>query len=341
MSFDHNRYHRQIRLPEIGVSGQKKLSNARVLIVGVGGLGCPSAQYLAAAGVGTIGLVDFDKVDLTNLHRQILFTEKDVGKPKAEAAQRRLLDSNSDIEIISYTEHFDENNALRLIKDYDIILDGTDNFQTKYMINDACILSDKPFVSASIYKYQGQLSVFNYRNGPCYRCLYPDHKLKDESSCEETGVLGVLPGIMGAMQAAEAIKMISDIGSVLSGKLKIVDTLSGDSQVITFSRNEKQIDRVKARGLIPEIVKCEISDKAKIYLDVREVHEQPQPVNGNVLKIPLNELSERSAEITREKEVHVFCQTGIRSLRAIELLEAEYGFDNLVNVEGGINMLVS
>lgn len=337
---DQNRYHRQIRLQEIGASGQKKLSDTRVLIVGVGGLGCPSAQYLAAAGVGRIGLVDFDIVDTTNLHRQILFTEQDVGKSKAGAAQKRLMDSNSDIDIVSYVEHFDEKNALRLIKEYDIILDGTDNFQTKYMINDACVLSEKPFVSASIYKYQGQLSVFNYQDGPSYRCLYPDHKLKDESSCEETGVLGVLPGIMGTMQAAESIKMILGIGSVLSGKLKIVDALSGDSQIIRFKRDEEQFDLVKERGLIPEVVKCEISNKAEIYLDVREVHEQPQASNENVLKIPLNELSERSAEISREKEVHVFCQTGIRSRQAIALLEKEHGFDNLVNVEGGINMLV-
>ncbi|MFN1834477.1 molybdopterin-synthase adenylyltransferase MoeB [Balneola sp. MJW-20] len=341
MSAEQDRYHRQIKLPEIGKSGQEKLNRASILIVGAGGLGCPAAQYLTAAGVGRIGLVDFDRVDLSNLHRQVLFSEADVGKPKAEAAKSRLKQVNSAVEIRAITEHFDKDNALRLVNEYDIILDGTDNFQTKYMINDACVLAGKPFVSASVYKYQGQVSVFNYQGGPSYRCLYPEHKLKDESSCEETGVLGVLPGILGTIQAAEAIKITLGIGKVLSGKLKVIDTFSGADQMISFTRNEEQIGFVKERGLIPEIVKCEIQDRSALYLDVREVHEQPQAINENVMRIPLNELSGRSSEIPRDKEVLVFCQTGIRSLRAIALLEKEYGFDNLVNVEGGINMLMT
>ncbi|MEO9485738.1 MAG: HesA/MoeB/ThiF family protein [Ekhidna sp.] len=336
---DFSRYDRQIKLPEIGEAGQKKIQKARVLIVGAGGLGCPSAMYLAAAGVGTLGLVDHDIVDATNLHRQILFTEEDIGRNKAEAAKSALQKRNSSIAIKAYSKPFDIQNASSLVADYDLILDGTDNFQTKYLINDACMKADKPFVGASIYKYQGQLSVFNYHEGPSYRCLYPTHHYKDNSNCEETGVLGVLPGIMGTMQATEALKIILEIGTPLSGQLKIVDTLTMQDQLIKFLRNDQEIDRIKKEPLSLEEAICSISDQNHLYLDVREPFEQPRPSNKNLLVIPLNQLKDRHEEIPRGDEVHVFCQSGIRSKKAKALLEKEFGFNNLVDA-GGIEEII-
>ncbi|WP_436515186.1 molybdopterin-synthase adenylyltransferase MoeB [Ekhidna sp. To15] len=337
---DFSRYNRQIKLTEVGQEGQAKLQNAKVLIVGAGGLGCPAALYLAAAGVGTIGLIDHDLVDETNLHRQILFTEKDIGRPKAEAAKEALEQRNSDIAIRSYAHPLNLENVLELFADYDLILDGTDNFQTKYLINDGCIKAGKPFIGASIYRYQGQLSVFNYQNGPTYRCLYPTHHYKDNSNCEETGVLGVLPGIMGTMQAAEAVKIILQIGTSLSGKLKVIDTLTMQGQLISFGKNEKGVERVKSEPLALEIAKCSIKEIDRMYLDVREPFEQPKPDNQELLEIPLNQLIDRHKEIPRDKKVYVYCQSGIRSKKAIALLEKEYGFDNLVDA-GGIEALIS
>lgn len=336
---DFSRYDRQIKLSEIGEEGQKKLQEASVLIVGTGGLGCPAALYLAAAGVGTIGLIDHDKVDETNLHRQVLFTEGDIGRNKAEVAREALHKRNSSITVKAYIDQFDLENALDLVGEFDLILDGTDNFQTKYLINDACVKTGKPFVGASIYKYQGQLSVFNYQGGPSYRCLYPTHHHKDNNNCEETGVLGVLPGIMGTMQAAEALKVILEFGSSLSGQLKIMDTLSMQEQLISFQRNEDEIERVKEQRLKLEEAKCTIKDQDQIYLDVREPFEQPRPTNKNLLEIPLNQLKDRYKEIPREEKVHVYCQSGIRSRKAIMLLEKEFGFNNLVDV-GGIEELI-
>jgi adenylyltransferase/sulfurtransferase len=336
---DFSRYDRQIKLPEVGREGQEKLKNSRVLIVGAGGLGCPAAQYLVGAGVGTIGLIDHDLVDKTNLHRQVLYTEANIGEPKAHAAKNSLEQLNSQITIVAHNEKLTEVNALALFEDYDVILDGTDNFQTKYLINDACVLSDKVFVGASIYKYQGQLSVFNYQKGPTYRCLYPTQQINDNSNCEESGVLGVLPGIMGSMQASEVLKIILEIGTVLSGKLKIFDTLTMDSQMISFKRNQDQIDLVKNRPLQLEAIRCTLVEKGVIYLDVREPYEQPRPEHKRLINIPLGELEQRHSEVPKTEEVHVFCQSGIRSKKAISILAKEYGFTNLVDVEGGIETI--
>ena len=311
------RYDRQIKLSEIGEEGQKKLQESSVLIAGSGGLGCPAALYLAAAGVGTIGLIDHDVVDETNLHRQVLFTEGDIGRSKAEAARAALHKRNSTITIEAYTDPFDLENALDLVEKFDLILDGTDNFQTKYLINDACIKVDKPFVGASIYKYQGQLSVFNHKGGPGYRCLYPTHHRRDNNNCEETGVLGVLPGIMGTMQAAEALKVILGISSSLSGKLKIIDTLSMQEQLISFHRNEDEIERVKGQKLKLEEAKCK-----------------------NLLEIPLNKLKDRHQEIPRDEKVTCIPASLVSEAeKRIMLLEKEFGFNNLVDV-GGIEELI-
>lgn len=336
---DFARYDRQIKLAEVGEEGQQKLDSAKVLIVGAGGLGCPAALYLAAAGVGNIGIIDHDTVDETNLHRQILFTEKDIGKSKAKVAKEALAQHNSTVSIHTFTYRLDEHNILDVIRDYDIILDGTDNFQTKYLINDACVKIGKPFIGASIYKYQGQLSVFNFRNGPTYRCLYPTHHHKDNNNCEETGVLGVLPGLMGTMQAAEALKVILGVGTVLSGQVKIMDTLTMQEQMINFTRNEEEVERIKNKPLQAEIGTCQIENENVLYLDVREPFEQPRPTNERLLEIPIGELKDRISEIPKDEKVHVYCQSGIRSKKAIALLEKEYGFDNLVDA-GGIEELI-
>jgi sulfur-carrier protein adenylyltransferase/sulfurtransferase len=334
-----NRYDRQIKLPGIGTDGQERLSSAKVLIVGVGGLGCPAAQYLVAAGTGTVGLMDYDQVDISNLHRQILFTEADIGKPKAEAAANALQKLNREVEITTYAEWLDRDNALSLFENYDLIIDGTDNFQTKYLINDACVLVNRPWVYASIYKFQGQLSVFNYQNGPTYRCLFPKSP-SHNINCEETGVLGVLPGILGTLQATEAMKIILQLGTTLSGKLKIVDTLTMQDQIISFERDDEQINRVKDRGLALEAINCELQNNDLCFLDVREPFEQPNPVSKKILNIPLGQLGNRYHEIPKDQVVQVYCQTGIRSEKAVEFLSREYGFTNLLNVKGGIQSIL-
>lgn len=334
-----DKYSRQIKLPEFGSTGQEKLGHAKVLIVGMGGLGCPAAQYLAAAGVGTLGLMDHDVVNLSNLHRQILYTESDVGKPKVEVAKSALQRLNSDVHLISIPERLDENNALSLFEEYDLIIDGSDNFQTKYLINDASVLTNKPWIYASIYKYQGQLSVFNLEGGPTYRCLFPT-MTNQNVSCEEVGVIGVLPGVLGILQATEAIKMILNAGNVLSGKLKIIDLLTNQDQFLSLQRNKEQVEKVRNRGLKPEIIECELESTDQLYLDVREPYEEPQPKDSNVLSIPMNQLEKRHDEIPKDRQVHVVCQHGIRSKNAIEFLSKNFGFTNLVNVEDGIQSII-
>jgi adenylyltransferase/sulfurtransferase len=332
------RYSRQIQLPEIGNKGQQKLAKAKVLIIGVGGLGCSVAQHLVASGVGIIGLLDHDLVDISNLNRQILFTESDVGRGKVNVAKEALLKMNDQVQIHAYHEQLSFENALDLFPDYDIIIDGTDNFQTKYLINDACVLTNKPWIYASIYKYQGQLSVFNYNNGPTYRCLYP--KVNSSNiSCEETGVLGVLPAILGTMQASEAIKIILKIGRVLSGKLFIIDMLTWEEQQITFSRSESQVRVVKNRTKIEHKNNGSFKACGKIYLDIREMIDTTIYPDKKVLHIPLAQLEKRHIEIPRDIPVHVYCQTGTRSREAIEQLSEKYGFQNLINVNGGIQSL--
>jgi sulfur-carrier protein adenylyltransferase/sulfurtransferase len=334
-----NKYSRQIQLPELGVQGQEKLHQAKVLIVGVGGLGCPAAQYLAAAGVGTLGLMDYDRVEISNLHRQILFNVGDIGRPKAEVAKAALINMNNEAKIITFNDGLSLENALSVIAEFDLVIDGTDNFQSKYLINDACVKSGKPWVYASIYKYQGQLSVFNFKNGPTYRCLFPKSSSKD-ISCEETGVIGVLPGVLGTLQAAEAIKMILGIGDVLSGKLKIIDTLTMQDQLISFDKDESMISFIKERDLESEVINCKLKSSDKIYLDVREPFEQPKPVSENILYIPMNQLMERYSEIPKDQIIYVYCQSGIRSEKAIRLLSENFGFTNLHNVKEGVQSIL-
>ena len=332
------RYDRQIKLDNVGVSGQEKLRNSSVLIVGVGGLGCPAAQYLTGAGVGKIGLMDHDKVSITNLHRQVLFDEFDVGKPKALVAKEKLQRLNSEIELHAVEKALTIENAEKLFSQYDLILDGTDNFETKYLINDASILSGKAWVYASIYKNEGQLSVFNYKNGPSYRCLFPK-MTRQNVSCEATGVLGVTPGILGTLQAAEVLKIILGIGNVLSGKLKLMNILSGTEQLLNIQPNQEEIEKIRKQGIIPVKIDCEVKDDRK-YLDVREEFEQPKVNSENVIHIPLGDLQNRYKEIPDREEVLVFCQSGKRSKKAVKMLQKEFGFQNLKNVEGGIESII-
>ena len=247
----NSRYHRQIILPEIGEEGQKKLNAAKVLVIGAGGLGCPVLQYLSGAGIGTIGIIDFDVVETSNLHRQVLYGKNDVGTNKALAAKKRLSDLNPDIVINVYPEKLTVKNALTLFADYDIVIDGSDNFSTRYLVNDACIITGKPLVYGAIFKYQGQVSVFNYNNGPSYRCLFPEPPSAGTvPSCSEIGVIGVLPGIIGSFQANEVLKMILGIGEVLDGKLMMYDSLSTQFSTFSIQRVASQIESVLATAQI-------------------------------------------------------------------------------------------
>ncbi|MCA0959449.1 HesA/MoeB/ThiF family protein [Muricauda ruestringensis] len=334
-----SRYDRQIKLTEVGLEGQEKLRNAKVLLVGVGGLGCPAAMYLAGAGVGKIGLMDHDKVDLSNLHRQVLFQESDVGKSKAVVSKERLEKQNSEVAYEVYEEPLTIENAENIINQYDVVLDGTDNFETKYLINDACILADKPWVFASIYKNEGQLSVFNYKNGPTYRCLFPK-STRQNISCEATGVLGVLPGILGTLQAAEVLKIILGEGDVLSGKLKLINMMQASEQTININKRPAEVERIRNNGIAPVYIDCDLKHKEHWYLDVREVFEQPKPKGKKVLSIPMGDLTSRYQEIPSNQDVFVFCQSGKRSKNAIEILKNEFGFHNLKNVEGGIETII-
>tara|TARA_R110000764_G_scaffold219818_1_gene307704 strand:- start:128627 stop:129640 length:1014 start_codon:yes stop_codon:yes gene_type:complete len=334
-----SRYDRQIKLTEVGSEGQKKLRNAKVLIVGVGGLGCPAAMYLSGAGVGKIGLMDHDKVDMSNLHRQVLFQESDLGRSKAVVAKEQLEKQNSEVQFEVYEEPLTIENAENIINQYDVILDGTDNFETKYLINDACILTDKPWVFASIYKNEGQLSVFNFEDGPTYRCVFPK-STRQNISCEATGVLGVLPGILGTLQAAEVLKIILGAGEVLSGKLKLINMMRASEQTIKINKRPQEVEKIRQNGIAPVYIDCDLKNKEQWYLDVREVFEQPKPKGKKVLSIPMGDLTSRYREIPDNKEVFVFCQSGKRSKNAIEILKNEFGFHNLKNVEGGIETII-
>lgn len=348
-----NRYSRHIILPEIGIEGQEKLKRAKVLVVGSGGLGCPVLQYLVAAGVGTIGIADNDKVDETNLHRQILFSVEDVGKSKAEVANKKLSFQNPKINITSYVLRLTSENALNILKDYDIIIDGSDNFPTRYLVNDACKILNKTLVFGSIFKFEGQVSVFNYKNGATYRCLFPEPP-QDSPNCAEIGVLGVLPGIIGTIMANETLKIILGIGEILSGKLFVLDALTMHTHVLEFEKNpanskiEKLIDyelfcSTKSQPMAKEIsaseVKKMMTNKEDFQLiDVREKLEYFfSNIKGE--NIPLGSIEKNIDKISRTKKVVVHCKSGMRSRSAIDLLEKKYGFKNLYNLTGGIEAM--
>ena len=345
-----NRYNRHIILSEIGQIGQDKLHNAKVLVVGAGGLGCPVLQYLVAAGVGTIGIIDFDVVEVSNLQRQVLFGKSSLGKNKAEAAKNKLQDLNDTLKINAYPKKLTFQNAIDLCKQYDIIVDGTDNFETRYLINDACVIVGKPVVFGAIYKFQGQVSVFNYNNGPTYRCAFPNKPKKDAvPNCSEVGVLGVLPGIIGTLQANEVLKIILGIGKVLSGKLLCYDALSNQTTTLHIKKNEAEIENVLLNKIsfhkqqfedYCEVNDIEVSIKDVLYkenvqfIDVREPHEEPKVEGLTVTNIPLSELKKHLNEIRGDKEKAIFCQSGIRSKQAISVLN-QYNIHNCYSIKEG------
>lgn len=331
------RYNRHIILSEIGSKGQEKLAAARVLVVGAGGLGCPVLQYLTAAGVGTIGIIDNDVVEESNLQRQILFGSASLGKNKAVAAKKRLTDLNSTITINAYPEKLTFQNAMEIFSQYDLIVDGTDNFEARYLINDASVLSNKPVVFGAIHKFQGQVSVFNYEDGPTYRCVFPDKPGKNTvPNCSEVGVLGVLPGIVGTMQANEVLKVILGLGKVLSGKLLCYDALSNQVTTLTVKRKEVEIQKVllaqstfknRILGSACKVNRVEISLQDVIkkqdlqLIDVREPHEQPKVDDHRVLRIPLSQIEQHLDEISDQRVKAIFCQSGVRSKQAVSVLD--------------------
>ena len=366
------RYSRHLILPEVGMEGQQRLKAAKVLLVGTGGLGSPLALYLAAAGVGTLGLVDFDTVDASNLHRQIIHSTKDIGRSKLDSAEEKLKALNPDVTIAKYETMLTSANAMEILKDYDIVADGTDNFQTRYLVNDACVLSSKPNVYGSIFRFEGQASVFATENGPCYRCLYPEPPPPGlVPSCAEGGVLGILPGLVGVIQATEVVKLILGKGEPLIGRLLLVDALSMRFRELKLRKNPEcpvcgtnrtvteLIDYDQFCGIVPQTSATQTEETNQVamqngvpqigpeelkrrqdagedvyVLDVREPHEfQIASMGGHL--IPLNDLPQRVGELDREKNIVVHCKMGGRSQKAAEFLQQQ-GFRQVENLAGGI-----
>jgi adenylyltransferase/sulfurtransferase len=360
------RYSRHLLIPDVGLEGQKKLKAAAVLVIGTGGLGSPVALYLAAAGVGRIGLVDYDVVDASNLQRQVIHGTSRVGELKVESARDRMLDLNPDITVDVYNEPFTSENAFRIAGPYDIIIDGTDNFPTRYLTNDLCVLTGKPNVYGSIFRFDGQLSVFDAKRGPCYRCLFPEPPPPGiVPSCAEGGVLGVLPGTIGTLQATEALKLILGIGTPMIGRLLLYDALTlsfdfvnlrkdpncrvcGEHPSVTELIDYEQFCGVPGHahdegsaGVGWDIEPRELAERLqrgdKIRLiDVREPHEvEISHIEGEEL-IPLGQLAARMSELDSAQEIVLFCKAGTRSARALEVL-ASAGFRKMKNLHGGIN----
>jgi molybdopterin/thiamine biosynthesis adenylyltransferase/rhodanese-related sulfurtransferase/molybdopterin converting factor small subunit len=358
------RYSRHLIMPEVGLEGQSKLKAASVLIIGAGGLGTPSATYLAAAGVGRIGIVDFDVIERSNLHRQVLYSEQDIGKSKAEIARRRLLEINPNIGVEVHKVRLDSSNALEILGAYDIILDGTDNFPTRYLVNDACVLLGKPNVYASIFRFDGQASVFYAREGPCYRCLYSEPPPPGlVPSCAEGGVLGVLPGVMGSIQAAETIDLILGKGRPLIGRLLLFDALDMSFKELKLRKNPdcsvcgpnptvtKLIDYEAFCGVAedanpelevtPKALKQLIDDgKDMVILDVREPFEYEIAHLDNAKLVPLGELAAHVNELDTARPIVVYCHTGMRSAQAVRFLNG-LGYKKAKNLRGGIRAWVS
>ncbi len=372
-SSELSRYARHLSLPEVGREGQLRLKAARVLVVGAGGLGSPLALYLAAAGIGTLGLVDFDEVDATNLQRQILHGTKDVGRSKLDSALEQLADVNPNVSVVTHHVRLDSGNALEIVGSYDIVADGTDNFPTRYLVNDACVLLGKPNVYGSVFRWEGQASVFVTDDGPCYRCLFREPPPPGLiPNCAEAGVLGVLPGIIGSIQALEVIKLVLGRGNTLSGRLLLFDSMEMNWREITVTRNTScpvcgdeptqtgLIDYEDFCGLnapaerkeqgmedpIGEVGAVELTERLSsteppFLLDVRQPHEWEivnLETDGAVL-IPLAELQDRLDELPTDREIVVYCRTGARSHSAALML-ADQGFSSVSNFVGGIHAWV-
>lgn len=359
---DFQRYQRQIIIPEFGEQGQEKLKNAAVLVIGAGGLGAPILQYLTAAGVGRIGIVEFDEVSISNLQRQVLFANDQVGDSKAQCSKEKLQKLNPSVQIDVFEEAITSINAMKIIGDYDLVVDGSDNLATRYLVNDACVLLNKPLIYGAIFRFEGQVSVFNAdlgdERGPNYRDLFPTPPPPEMvPSCSEGGVLGVLPGIIGSMMANEAIKLLVGMGESLSGRLFVFDALDFSTHTLKVEKDPANpltgenpsitelidyeafcMGEIKKQGINEMTVQTlkEKIDKGDVWiLDVREDYEyELANLEGHL--IPLNKVVHQMEKIPRDREVVVMCKMGGRSQKAIELLQGQ-GFDNLVNLKGGIN----
>lgn len=359
------RYSRHLLLPEVGLAGQKRLKAASVLLIGTGGLGSPLALYLAAAGVGRIGLVDYDVVDYSNLHRQVIHGTANVGQLKVDSARTRLLDINPDIEVVAHNEPFTAANALRLAQGYDVLVDGTDNFPTRYLSNDVAVLLGKPNVYGSIFRFEGQVSVFYARQGPCYRCLFPTPPPPGlVPSCAEGGVLGVLPGTVGTLQATETLKLLLGVGEPLIGRLLLYDALSMTFDEVKLRKNPQCVicgpnptvrelidyeafcgvpghDRETPTASAWDMAPTDLASRLRAgeplrLIDVREPHEWEIAHLPGAQRIPLGDLPAHLHELNSAETIVLYCKSGVRSMRAVELLHGA-GFRRLWNLRGGLN----
>lgn len=361
------RYQRQMILPDFGREKQERLQKARVLMIGAGGLSCPAMLYLSAAGVGQIGIMDFDRVELSNLHRQVLYTPDDVGRPKAEVAAEKLKAYNPEVEVKAYTTRLSTDNAMEIMKEYALVVDGSDNFPTRYLVNDVCLLLDIPLVYASIYRFEGQVSVFNYAgpkgNQPktSYRDLFPEPPGAEEvPDCAEAGVIGVLPGIIGSLQANEAIKIITGIGETLNNRLLTFNALNNSFYEFELQPNEQSaatapqteaefrkmdyagfcgMPEVEVEEILPEEFEQLMQEGKIVAIDVRREEEQPKLHNYPVRYIPLQELKYRIEELEGAEQLLFICQSGIRSKKAVQLVREIFPQKQLLSLRGGVNSL--
>lgn len=348
---DDERYQRQIQLPGFGEEGQQKLSAAKVLVIGAGGLGMPVMQYLTGMGIGNLGVVDGDVVSLSNLHRQIMYTPEDVGKLKVECCVASLKKQNPTITLTGYPEFLTTENALSLVGEYDVIVDATDNFTARYLINDACVIMDKPFVYGALQQFEGHISVFNYRGGPTYRCLYPNPPSQGQiPDCNEAGVLGIVPGLIGCLQALETIKVISGVGTPLSGILQVHDFLNNSQYSIKLKVREqnKQISNLQDNDLpdfctpdqgisAHQLLNWLDQNKELNLLDVREIHEYSQGHLANAFSLPLSKLNVGLPDLPKDRPWVLLCQLGGRSHKALQHFKKLDPGIQLLNLEGGMS----
>jgi len=356
------RFSRHLILPEVGMEGQIKLKDAKVLLVGTGGLGAPLGLYLAAAGIGTIGLVDFDVVDVSNLQRQVIHGTKDIGRPKIDSAADRMMDINPHLKIVKHEVPLTSENAKEIVEQYDMVADGTDNFPTRYLVNDVCVLTNKPNIYGSIFRFEGQASVFATEDGPCYRCLYPEPPPPGlVPSCAEGGVLGILPGTIGLIQATEVVKLILGVGQSLKGRLMLYDALNMKFRELKLRRNpecpsgkcsvvKELIDYQQFCGIpeappapppstgeidSPDVKKMIDAKEDFILLDVREPHEYQIAKIPTSILIPLGQLPARLSELPKDANIVCQCKSGVRSAKAVDILK-QNGYTNVRNMKGGI-----
>lgn len=349
----NNRYKKQIQLPEIEISGQEKLTNAKVLVIGAGGLGCPVLQNLVGAGVGCIGIVDGDVVEETNLHRQFLYTLNDCGKNKATTVTEVVSKQNPEVKVIPYPTYFTQESAFEIVSDYQIIVDCTDNVMTRYLINDMALVKNIPMVYASIHKFEGQLAVFNYKSGPSYRCLFPENEsLKEIPNCNESGVLGVLPNTLGVMQANEVLKILLKIGEILNGKLLLYNGLNTTFQTIAFQVNETEkekgiqngltiLNRSSTKGIATissDEFFMEVANLENLIIDIRENYEEPKLAFENIKLVPLSALENFLENTNPNQKIILFCQIGDRSKLAANYL-IKKGFAKVFHLQNGIKAL--